>query len=113
MADINLIYRVVKCIFAGIGLIANVALFVIYLKKDRKVRFNLSMLMIITWDLLFILFTLLDVKLEFTTTARLGENLDVTLGRILEFMSYFTFGGSVYTTTLTAVERHLILCKDV
>ena len=99
--DTKLIYSVIKGIFAGIGLIANAALFVIYLKKDRKVRFNLSMLLLITWDTLFIL----SMLIRFAT-------LPTPFSTIAYFLHWATFSGSVITTTLTAVERCLVLCRN-
>ena len=107
----KLIFKIITCIFASFGLFGNVALFIIYWKKDWKVRFNLSMMLIITWDTLFVIFQMLDAGLEFAFSS--NEDLDATLERILRFMYWFTFGGTVYTTTLTAIERYLILSKNV
>ena len=96
------IYLIVKSIFAGIGLIANAVLFVIYLKKDRKLRFNQSMLLLITWDTLFILTTLIE---------NFAKETEFSYG-ILEFFSRSTFSGSVFTTTIIALERFMILCRN-
>ena len=101
MADTDLIYQIVECIFAGIGLIANGALFVIYLKKDRKVRFNQSMLLLISWDTLFIV-------------SMLIQNF-ATLETDLSLMTLFyrgSFDASVLTTTLIALEQFMILCRN-
>ena len=107
-ATSKLAFKIVCCIISIFGLLGNLALFVIYVRKDRKVRFNFLMLMIATYDFFFIFFGVVKVIIELTVSS---EDQPIFF-KIVAFLYYFTFTGSVYTTTLVAIERYLILCKE-
>ena len=50
----KLAFKIVSYIISIFGLVGNLALFVIYVRKDRKVRFNSLMLLITSFDFFFI-----------------------------------------------------------
>ena len=107
-ATSKLAFKIVSCIISIFGLVGNLAMFVIYFRKDRKVRFNSLMLLITSFDFFFIVFGMVQLAIHLTES---GED-QLTLAKIVQFLYSFTFTGSVYTTTLVVIERYLILCKQ-
>ena len=106
-APSKLPFKIVCCIISIFGLLGNLALFVIYVRKDRKVRFNSLMLLIMTFDSFFIVCGVANMVIELTESSE-----DNILVKVITFLYHFTFTGSVSTTTLVAIERYLILCKE-
>ena len=96
-------FKIVTYIIAVFGLLGNLALFYTYWKKNRKVRFNVLMLMITTFDLAYLVVELVAYSTEDTFDRFYG---------ITAFIYDFTFACSVYTTALTVIERFLILCLE-
>ena len=106
-ATSKLAFKIVCCIISLFGLLGNLALVVIYVRKDRKVRFNSLMLLIMTFDSFFIVCGVANMVIELTESSE-----DKILVKVITFLYHFTFTGSVSTTTLVAIERYLILCKE-
>ena len=106
-APSKLPFKIVCCIISIFGLLGNLALFGIYVRKDRKVRFNSLMLLITSFDFFFIVCGVAKVVIGLTESSE-----DKILVKVIIFLYQFTFTGSVYTTTLVAIERYLILCKE-
>ena len=96
-------FKIGTYISAILGLLGNLALFYTYWKKNRKVRFNILMLMIATFDLVYLVVELVAYSTEDTFEQYNG---------ITGFIYNFTFACSVYTTALTVIERFLILCLE-
>ena len=96
-------FKIGTYISAIFGLLGNLALFYTYWKKNRKVRFNILMLMITAFDLVYLVVELVAYSTEDTFEQYNG---------ITGFIYNFTFACSVYTTALTVIERFLILCLE-
>ena len=113
-ATSKLAFKIVSCIISIFGLVGNLAMFVIYFRKDRKVRFNSLMLLITSFDFFFIVFGMVQVAIHLTESGEDQPTLAHrgSLAKIVQFLYSFTFTGSVYTTTLVVIERYLILCKQ-
>ena len=105
-------FKIVNCIISIFGLVGNLALFVIYVRKDQKVRFNSLMLLITSFDFIFLVFQNVRTVIELTEDVKwIYMNKPIYL-RIILFLYGFTFTGSVYTTILVNIERYLILCRE-
>ena len=96
-------FKIATYIIAIFGLLGNLALFYTYWKKNRKIRFNILMLMISAFDLVYLVVELVAYSTENTFEQYNG---------ITGFIYNFTFACSVYTTALTVIERFLILCLE-
>ena len=99
-ATSKLPFQIVTCIISIFGLVGNLALFVIYVRKDQKIRFNTLMLLITSFDFFY----------NVIGIAEFFEN--ETLEWLILFLYGFTITGSVWATTLVTIERYLILCKE-
>ena len=93
-------FQIVTCIISIVGLVGNLALFVIYVRKDQKIRFNTLMLLITSFDFFY----------NVIGIAEFFEN--ETLEWLILFLYGFTITGSVWATTLVTIERYLLLCKE-
>ena len=89
--------------FALLGIIGNILLILTYKKKDLKTRFNSLMLLLAICDLFYLIFLSFTlVVLSFYGTVP-----------VLVFLTECVFSGSVYTTTVIALERYLVFCRDM
>ena len=111
-ATSKLPFKIVNCIISIFGLVGNLALFVIYVRKDHKVRFNSLMLLITSFDFIFLVFENVRTVIELTEDVKWIYMDKPIYLRIILFLYGFTFTGSVYTTILVNIERYLILCRE-
>ena len=94
-------FKYITYIIAGFGLAGDLALFYTYWKKDLKCRFNILMLQVASFDFAYLIVEIVATSLDSDFNM---------YRRISGFLYHFTFGGSVYTTALMAIERFMILC---
>ena len=117
-------FYTMEWIIALFGIVGNLTLLRIYMRKDRKIRFNNLMILIAFFDNVYhitdLASTILDstsnnTKLDFTCVTYkyfiTTEDIYVVL-RVIKFFHYWSFSGSVYTTALIAFERYLSVCKE-
>ena len=93
------------CLFALIGIVSNLALLLIYKKKDLSIRFNCLMLLLATFDMVTMFMYLLTLILAVLIGP---DKLDILL-----YFDSCCISCSVYTITAIALERFLVLCKQV
>ena len=93
------------CLFALIGIVSNLALLLIYKKKDLSIRFNCLMLLLATFDMVTMFMYLLTLILAVLIGP---DELDILL-----YFDSCCISCSVYTITTIALERFLVLCKQV
>ena len=101
----------IEWMIALFGITGNLTLMRIYLGKDRKIRFNNLMILIAFFDSLYVLTDLTSTVLDSTYKYIPTEDFNI-ISQIINFMGYWSFSGSVYTTALIAFERYLSLCKE-
>ena len=100
-------FKYITYLIACLGLPANIALFRTYQQKDLEFRFNILMLLIALFDLAYLVTEIVSLSLEYHDQFdNEFNNYRGTLG----FFYFFTFGGSAYTTALTATERFMAMC---
>ena len=104
----ELISAGISALLGLFGIIGNIGLIVVYRKKPLKVRFNALMLMLATFDLLFILTVPAVAILGIWTfeVRHLFWPLHVTY-----YFNQVAFSGSILTTIAMALERYLMVCK--
>ena len=90
-------------VFAIAGIVGNSLLINTYKTKNLQVRFDCLMLMLATIDLVFLILLIFG----FAISMELGNT------PWLFFIIECVFSGSVYTTTVIAMERYLLLCRDM
>ena len=79
------------------GFIGNLALIYTYSKKNLQIRFNVLMITLATFDIMYLIFDSTTYLTDFW---------------ILINFRGFAFTGSVITTVTISLERYLVLCKD-
>ena len=82
----KLAFMIISCIISIFGLVGNLTLFVIYVRKDRKVRFNSLMLLIISFEFFFIICEVVKVILKSS-----GSMEYKTVGKMVNFLSFWNF----------------------
>ena len=75
----KLAFKIVSSTISIFGLLGNLALFAIYIKKDCKVRFNNLMLLIISFDFFFIICGVVKGSM-------IESSVDITIGKMVNFL---------------------------
>ena len=98
--DLEQILASCFCLFALIGIVSNLALLLIYKKKDLSIRFNCLMLLLATFDMVtMFMYYLLTLILAVLIGP---DQLDILL-----YFDSCCISCSVYTITAIALERFL------
>ena len=104
-SNIAIAFYVLNCLIALFGMLGNAALFKTYLRKDRSLRFNQLMIILATFDFLYLSFLVVTGAVDIAGYDRTGK---LRIG--LSFNVDGFFGCSVYTAISLCLERYLILC---
>ena len=112
-SNISIIFLVVTCIIALIGLIGNAALFHTFWKKNRKIRFNVLMITLSVFDTLYLSMEVTADSYDFSRGIIWNDmpfsDLDL-IHFVLDYLRLSLFGCSVFTVVSIAVERVLVTC---
>ena len=92
-----------------LGLIGNIALIVIFSKKDLKLRFNGLIIILAVFDLVYMT-TRLTWSMIFYLDLELDEKFKInTMG----FLEQVAFSCSAYTAIAISLERYILICHNM
>ena len=91
-----------------LGLIGNIALIVIFSKKDLKLRFNGLIIALAVFDLVYMTTRLTKSMIEY-----LRLPLDYEKSLTVVVLTQVAFSCSAYTAIAISLERYILICHNM
>ena len=99
---------VVQWIAVVFGLIGNIALIAIFLKKDKSVRFNNLILTLTVFDVIY-----LCMQITQSMAYYFEKSTRSALYVRMEVFSNIAFSLSTFTAIAISIERYCMLCRNM
>ena len=93
-----------------LGLIGNIALIVIFSKKDLKLRFNRLIILLAVFDLVYVT---TQLTLSMINYLDIKDTAYIDIRSILGAMNEVAFSCSAWTAVAISFERYALICHNM